>query len=272
MVKELWQILFTSKTKLLFMKQTVIALLLVVGMSFVASAQSPKIIAHRGAWKNTESPQNSIAALRHAIDQGVWGAEFDVHLTKDDVLVVNHDQDFLGIDIATSTYEELLRKSLPNGEKIPTAEEYLREGLKQKKTKMVFEIKSNKLGVERTLKATELSYQLVKKFKAEKDVVFIAFSYPACLKLRELDSKVKVQYLNGDKTPSQLKQDKIYELDYNLGVLKKHPEYVAEAKKLGIKTNVWTVNKEEDMKYFIEQGVDFITTDEPELLKTVLKK
>src|SRR5690606_17474670 len=117
-----------------------------------------------------------------------------------------------------------------------------------------------------------LSYQLVKKFKAEKDVVFIAFSYPACLKLRELDSKDKVQYLNGDKTPAQLKKDKIYELDYNSGDLKKHPEYVAEANNLGIKTKVWTVNKQEDMKYFIEQGVDFITTQEFKLLKNVLKK
>lgn len=254
------------------MKQTAIILMLVMSMAFLASAQSPKIIAHRGAWKNTNSPENSIAALEHAIDQKVWGAEFDVHLTKDDVLVVTHDQDFYGIDIATSTYQELLAKTHPNGEKIPTAEEYLRTGLKQKKTKMVFEIKSSKLGLERTLKATELSYQLAKKFNAERKVVFIAFSYPACLKLRELDPKVKVQYLNGDKTPAQLKQDKIVELDYNVGVLKKHPEYISEAKKLGVKTNVWTVNAEEDMAYFMEHGVDFITTDEPEKLKELLKK
>jgi glycerophosphoryl diester phosphodiesterase len=137
---------------------------------------------------------------------------------------------------------------------------------------MVFEIKSNKLGVDRTVEATEKCYELVKKLKAEKRVVFIAFSYPACLKLRELDSKVNIQYLNGDKTPAQLKQDKIYGLDYSVKVLKAHPEYITDAKKLGIKTNVWTVNTEEDMKYFIQQGVDFITTDQPELLQQVLKK
>lgn len=252
--------------------QSITTMILLLCLTLSAAAQSPKIIAHRGAWKNTNAPQNSIAALKHAIEQKVWGSEFDVHLTKDDILVVNHDQDFYGIDIATSTYQELLAKTHPNGEKIPTAEEYLREGLKQKKTKMVFEIKTNKLGVERTLKATEMCYQLTKQMKAQKEVVFIAFSYPACLKLRELDPKVKIQYLNGDKTPEQLKQDKIYELDYNAKGFKKYPEYIGQAKKLGIKTNVWTVNKEEDMQYFIQQGVDFITTDEPELLKQVLKK
>src|SRR5690606_16797479 len=111
------------------------------------------------------------------------GSEFDVHLTKDNTLVVCHDQDFYGIDIATATYEVLLTKTHPNGEKIPTAEAYLREGLKQKNTRLIFEIKSNKLGVDRTLEATEMCYKLVKKLKAEKEIVFIAFSYPACLKL-----------------------------------------------------------------------------------------
>ncbi|NGF55634.1 glycerophosphodiester phosphodiesterase [Parapedobacter sp. SGR-10] len=254
------------------MKQIVITAVVILCASLATWAQTPKIIAHRGAWKNTQVPQNSIASLQKAIEQGVWGTEFDVHLTKDDILVVNHDQDFYGLDIAMSTYQELLAKTHPNGEKIPTIEEYLKEGYKQKKTKMIFEIKTNKLGVERTVKATEMSYQAVKKLKGLDKTVFIAFSYPACLKLRELDKNVKIQYLNGDKTPEQLKQDHIYELDYNVKVFKKNPDYIPQAKKLGIKTNVWTVNKKEDMEYFIAQGVDFITTDQPELLKKVLSK
>ncbi len=254
------------------MKQIAITAVAILCTTLSVLAQTPKIIAHRGAWKNTQTPENSIASLQHAIEQGLWGSEFDVHLTKDDVLVVNHDQDFYGMDIATSTYQELLAKTHPNGEKIPTLDAYLKEGYKQKKTKMVFEIKTNKLGLDRTLKATEMCYDAVKKHKGLKKTVFIAFSYPACLKLRELDKKVKIQYLNGDKTPAQLKQDHIYELDYSIKALKKNPEYIPQAKKLGIKTNVWTVNSEEDMNYFISQGVDFITTNEPELLKKVLSK
>jgi len=254
------------------MKQIVITAVAILCTTLSTLAQTPKIIAHRGAWKNTHVPENSIASLQKAIEQGLWGSEFDVHLTKDDILVVNHDNDFYGLDIATSTYQELLAKTHPNGEKIPTLDAYLKEGYKQKKTKMIFEIKTNKLGVERTLKSTEMCYEAVKKLKGLNKTVFIAFSYPACLKLRELDKKVKIQYLNGDKTPEQLKQDRIYELDYSIKALKKNPGYIPQAKKLGIKTNVWTVNTEEDMKYFIEQGVDFITTNEPELLKKVLNK
>ncbi|MDR2284538.1 MAG: glycerophosphodiester phosphodiesterase, partial [Sphingobacterium sp.] len=97
------------------MKQLV-TLLLALFILTTAAAQETKIIAHRGAWKNTHAPQNSIAALQEAIKQEVWGSEFDVHMTKDGILVVNHDNDFYGIDIATSTYEELLVKKHPNGE------------------------------------------------------------------------------------------------------------------------------------------------------------
>jgi len=231
-----------------------------------------EMIAHRGSWKNTEVPQNSIASLQKAVEQKAWGAEFDVHLTKDDVLVVNHDQDFYGIDIATATYTELLAKKHPNGEKIPTAEEYLKEGLKQQETKLIYELKTNRLGAERTLKSVELTMELIDRLQAQGQVEYIAFSYDACLKLLELDPQAKVHYLNGDKNPQEIKEAGLAGLDYHLSVYKQHPEWLGQAKALGIKTNVWTVNREEDMQYFIDRNIDYITTDEPELLNRLLNK
>ena len=41
---------------------------------------------------------------------------------------------------------------------------------------------------------------------------------------------------------------------------------------LGLKVNVWTVDEVEDMKWLIEQKVDFITTNEPVILQEELKK
>ena len=43
-----------------------------------------------------------------------------------------------------------------------------------------------------------------------------------------------------------------------------------EAHAQGLEVNVWTVDTEEEMRYFIAQGVDFITTNEPELLRRIL--
>ena len=248
---------------------TILTLLTIAQLSVMGQT---KVIAHRGAWKNTESPQNSLASLNHAIDQKTWGSEFDVQLTKDDVLVINHDDTFYGMDIATSTYAELLAIKHPNGENIPTAEDYLKEGLKQSGTKLIFELKTNRLGMERTMKAAKMSVDLVKKLHAEEQIVYIAFSYDACLKLRELDPKATIQYLNGDKSPKEIKEAGLNGLDYHISVYKKHPEWVAEAQSLGLGVNVWTVNKEADLQYFIAQKVDFITTNEPELLHKLLTK
>src|SRR5690606_32900480 len=209
---------------------------------------------HRGAWKVDGLPQNSIASLHRAIELGCAGTEFDVHLTKDDVLVVNHDNDFYGIDIATATYAELLAKKHPNGESIPTAEAYLREGMKQKKTKLIYELKTSKLGKERTLHSADLTVQLVKKLGAEEWVEYIAFDYDACKRIIELDPKAKVYYLNGDKTPAEAKKDGLFGLDYHFNVYKKNPTWIREAKNLGLVVNVWTVNTQEEMTNLLDRS------------------
>ncbi|MEX2591793.1 MAG: glycerophosphodiester phosphodiesterase family protein [Anditalea sp.] len=231
-----------------------------------------KVVAHRGAWKVSNNPQNSIASLKEAVSLGCEGSEFDVWMTKDNVLVVNHDADFLGIPIETSTYEELLEEKLPNGENIPTVEEYLEEGIKQTTTKLVYEIKTSGVSKERSLELAEKSVQKVKELGAEKWVDYIAFDYDICLKIMEVDPSANVAYLNGDKTPEELKEAGFFGLDYNINVMHKNPEWIKEAHDLGLTVNVWTVNKEEDMLWLLEEDVAFISTDEPELLFELIKK
>src|SRR5690606_17505562 len=60
--------------------------------------QNP-VIAHRGAFKKNQYPENSIASLKEAIRLKCYGSEFDVHMTRDGIMVVNHDADFYGTDI-----------------------------------------------------------------------------------------------------------------------------------------------------------------------------
>ena len=49
----------------------------------------PLVIAHRGG--SLEAPENTLAALSHGIASGADWQEFDVHLTRDDEVVVIHD-------------------------------------------------------------------------------------------------------------------------------------------------------------------------------------
>ena len=48
------------------------------------------IIAHRGVHNNVDIPENSILSYKIALDKN-YGIEFDVHISKDDKLVVFHD-------------------------------------------------------------------------------------------------------------------------------------------------------------------------------------
>ncbi len=51
----------------------------------------PKVIAHRGYWQTYGSAQNSIRSFERAAEIGVYGSEFDVHMTSDSVLILFHD-------------------------------------------------------------------------------------------------------------------------------------------------------------------------------------
>ncbi|WP_379086688.1 glycerophosphodiester phosphodiesterase family protein [Pedobacter sp. UC225_65] len=131
------------------MKQLSVAVLLltiltnsVMAQKKITSWNKNQVIAHRGAWKKNNLPENSIASLKEAFRLNCFGSEFDIHMTLDSVMVVNHDATFLGIPIAKSTYQQLLAKKLPNGESIPTLESYLKTGMTQKKTKLI--LRSNR--------------------------------------------------------------------------------------------------------------------------------
>ena len=244
------------------------------GVKKSATTQTPfinKVIAHRGAFKNTGLPENSIASLKAAITLGCGGSEFDIHMTSDEVLVVNHDDKFLGMDIETNTYQNLLTKTHSNGEKIPTLEAYLKEGLKQKKTKLIAEIKTSTISKERSLALTKKVVEMVRRLKGQPQVVYIAFDYDVCKKVRALEPNAPVQYLNGDVSPEKLKADKL-DADYHYSVFQKNKSWIADAKKLGVLTNAWTVNDEKTMDELLAQGIDFITTNEPELLLKKLGK
>ena len=58
--------------------------------------------------------------------------------------------------------------------------------------------------------------------------------------------------------------------DYHYSVFQRHPQWVEQSHQLGMKTNAWTVNDAATMQWCIDQGIDYITTNEPELLQNLL--
>ncbi|UYQ93768.1 glycerophosphodiester phosphodiesterase family protein [Chitinophaga horti] len=224
-----------------------------------------KVIAHRGAWKNQPGSQNSLSSLKDAIKLGCAGSEFDVWLSSDEKLVLSHDAEIGGKVVEKTPLAELQTIQLDNGDRVPTLEEYLDEGMKQNGTKLVLELKPSKVSKERGKQLAASAVEMVRAKQAQGWILYISFDYDILLKILELDPYAKVAYLNGEKSPAQLKADKIWGFDYNYGVVNKDISILKDARSKGITTNVWTVNKAEQMDQLLNAGVDFLTTDEPEL-------
>ena len=250
-----------------------ILLLLLLQMALISNSSGQvKVIAHRGAWKNTGAPENSIASLKNAIKLGCAGSEFDVHMSSDSVLFIHHDHGIQGLDIEKTTAKQLLELKLSNGETMPTLEEYLLAGIKQKKTRLILEIKPSEINKERSIALTHRVVETVKLLKAEAVVDYISFDYDVCKEVLRLAPKAKVAYLNGDLAPEALTADHMDGLDYHFKVLQKNTDWIKEAKERKLTINSWTVNDEAVMDWMISQNVDFITTNEPELLLKKLGK
>ena len=250
------------------MKRTLISAIALLACIVGMQAQT-QVIAHRGFWKTEGSAQNSIAALEKATEEKLYGSEFDVQVTLDGKLIVNHDAKFQGFVIAETPYKQLKKIRLNNGEKLPNLKKYLKKG-KKLDIQLILEIKSHKSKEVEDKMAADI-VKMVKKMGLEKQVEYIAFSLNVCEQLAKLTPESEIAYLNGDVTPAELKKKGINGIDYHYNVIEKHPEWVKEAHDLGMKVNVWTVNKEDMMKKLIDRKVDYITTDQPLETKKLLE-
>jgi glycerophosphoryl diester phosphodiesterase len=238
-----------------------------------SNAQQTKIIAHRGAWKEFNLPENSIASLEKAIELKCDGAEFDVRRTADGVLVVNHDPVHFGDTIQTNTYAFLNRNKLSNGESLPTLEQYFLKGTQDKhKTLLICEIKAAIKDKEQDYLATIETLALAKKLKIEKRIVYISFSKDILSWIKEKQPKATVLYLESDMTIDAIVQNKFDGINFHYTSFKMNNQLSANAKNAGLKIGSWTVNELSDLAILKEQGVEWITTNQPQQFQKQLKE
>ena len=217
-----------------------------------------QVIAHRGYHAKEGSAHNTISSLKNAQDLGTYGSECDVNETADGVLVVIHGPKHGKYNVQQTDFATLRAQALANGETLPTLDEYLAQAKKNTATKLIIEIKNHPTP-EQEARVVKNVLAAVKKYKLRKDVEYIGFSRYVCDQLVKNGPKgTKVAYLNGNLTPEQCKERGYTGIDYNIGVMKKHPEWIKQCHDLGL-----TVNDTDNLKWCIDNGVDYITTDNP---------
>lgn len=85
-----------------------------------------KIVAHRGAWKEFNLPDNSVAAFEKALSLKFLASECDIQMTKDRKVIIFHDETIQGTFIKNLDYAEIVEKfKLSNGEVVPLLTSFL---------------------------------------------------------------------------------------------------------------------------------------------------
>lgn len=233
------------------------------------------IVAHRGFWNCEEAgyAENSIAALRCAQEAGLWGSEFDVNMTSDEVLLIYHDSSIDGKKIEKHPYSDFKDFKIENGETVPTVDEYLEQGKKYPETILVYEMKPHS-SAEVEDRLIELSIAKLQEHGLldPQRVMFISFSLHICEVIAKELPGYTVQFLGSSKSPEELAERGINGVDYNHMVYSIHKKWYQQARDHDMSVNAWTVNKESDMQNMFELGVDYLTTNNPLEARALMEK
>ena len=224
----------------------------------------PLIIAHRG--DSSRALENSLAAFQLALALPVDMIEFDVRKSRDNQLYVMHDietvrTDGKNINIEQSLTEELSVVKLKNGEFIPTLSAVLT--LVNGKVGLNIEVKSEGAGA---LTAAHLA-----GFGYKGSVLISSFKEREVLDARRVLPSVPVSGIFDTFVPSEV--NKYRSQGYGVISLRKKTvtrELVSACHDQKIKVYVWTVDEEDEIKRFIEWGVDGMYSNKPMVLKRVV--
>lgn len=253
------------KKKKLFLSAFFIAVLTTAAFAL----QPPKVIAHRGIWTEPGSTQNSIRSLIKADSLGCYATEFDVWMTADSVMVVSHDGTVDGVNFTINPVKKVTALRLSNGEHTPTLETML-DTAATLNIRLIIEVKDHQ-NRDRDYEAARQTVKLVNAKDLTERVEYISYSKDATDELVRIAER-PVYYLRGDYSPEELKEKGCTGADYQFRKLMEDTTFTARCHDLGLKVNVWTPVNTDDINFCIDNGVDYITTDNPRLAERLILK
>jgi glycerophosphoryl diester phosphodiesterase len=232
-----------------------------------------EVVAHRGA--SAAAPENTLAAVRLAIDSGADWVEIDVQETADGRIVVIHDSDLKkvggsALNVRGSTAEQLRQVDIGSwfgqefaDQRIPT----LVEVLDLCKGRIGVNIELKYYGGEVALEQRVID--IVERAGMTDQVVAMSLSYQGIQTLRRLRPEWTVGLLSSVAIGNLAALDVDF-LALNGRAATRH--LIRQAHRHGKEVMVWTVNDAIAMASAIGRGADALITDEPALAVTVLRE
>ncbi len=237
-----------------------------------------RIISHRGA--SAYAPENTLKAFKLAVEMGSRDFEFDVHMTKDGILVVHHDYSLLktagrDAEIGNLTWAEL--------KKINVAAHYRADSAFQCAPRLEevidvigpaadwlnFEVKNDGNvypGIEEKL----LDFISSRPGLFGKSVIS-SFDHGTLRRFRALSPLVKLAFLgHGLSTvlllPAIRKAKAVGAVNFHMALRIAFKTNVSRLKKAGFNVCIYTVNTKKDAGRMRAIGVDGIFTNHPDIM------
>lgn len=226
-----------------------------------------KVTAHRG--HSLAAPENTLSAVRKAIESGADYAEIDVQLTRDGVVVLLHDRDLKRVSgdprrIEDVPYAETKRLDVGAWfssafvcERVPTLAEVI--DLARGRIKLNVEMKL--YGPDLRLAGAVATLLREKDFESE--CIVTSFNQDALRELHRHNPRLRrgviVAHALGDVSRLDVEALSVRADWLSDDVLR-------SAHRAGLEVHVWTVNDAVQANHLIKRGVDNIITDDPDLL------
>ncbi len=239
-----------------------------------------RIFAHRGY--SGKYPENTMLAFEGALKLSVNGIELDVHKTKDGKLAAIHDESidrtFLGNGLVKDYDLRDLKKLENRDEKfrenidsiIGTLEEVILLVSFKDDFVLNIELKTDVIhynGIEEDVLEMLDSYDMIE------NTIISSFNHESLKICKKINKNIKTAVLYSEPIEDIVNYAK------ELGVYAIHPDYKLVDKSLikkchenNILVNAYTVNEKEDIERLIEEGIDGIITDYPNIALEILKR
>ena len=265
-----------SKRKVLAVIMIATALAAVVGIvafSRVKLEDRTEITAHRGASK--VAPENTMAAVQRAIEDGADWVEIDVQETADGEVVLMHDSDFKKVagkplKVWDATMQDLENLDVGSwfgsefkNERVPTLDQ-------------VLEACKNRIGVNIELKhyghgknLEERVIERVVRHRMQDQIVIMSLKPDSVNKVKELRPRWEVGQLTGVAFGNLLRTRADFLAVHFRQATRK---FVRSAHSAGKEVYAWTVNDPVIMSTMMGRGVDNLITDRPALARSVLNQ
>ena len=236
----------------------------------------PRVCAHRGF--NKVAPENSLAAFGAAIALGADEIEFDLRVTKDGHIVVNHDSSLDRCSNGTGklsdyTLEELRQLDFGSwfgeeyaGIQIPTFEEVLQKFSCQ----TIMNVHVNTKDFDSIAKIVDL----VRKYDCVKHVYFMVSEDASIRFIQSLGKDLRI-CVGHDFTRNWSIVDRAIELGaYKVQFFEQYvsQEMIDKAHAHGILCNMFYSDDPEETRRLLDMGIDTILTNRYQTIARVVKK